>query len=134
MHEMHLKQSGFTYSACGPFTKSKERIETFMRTGNTNYIYKNDLNKVYFQHDMAYGKYKNVTKRTQSYKFLWDKTFEFECKPKYDRYQKGLASVFSSKFFNKISKGIGIKFSNQHFVDELHKLIIEKFRKRKGFL
>ena len=41
--EVHLKQPGFTYSACVPFTKNKERIEKFMQTGNTEYIYKNDL-------------------------------------------------------------------------------------------
>ena len=48
MPEMHLKQPGFTYSACGPFTKNKERIQKFMQTGNTNYIYKNDLDKLVF--------------------------------------------------------------------------------------
>ena len=58
MPEMHLKQPGFTYSACGPFTKNKERIEKFMQTGNTNFIYKNGLDKVCFQHDMAYDKSK----------------------------------------------------------------------------
>ena len=54
--EMHLKQPGFTYSACGPFTKNKERIEKFMQTGNTDFIYKNELDKACFQHDMAYCK------------------------------------------------------------------------------
>ena len=53
MSEMHLKTPGFTYSACGPFTKNKERIQRFMQTGNTNFIYRNDLDKVCFQHDMA---------------------------------------------------------------------------------
>ena len=56
--EMHLKQSGFTYNACGPFNKNKERIEKFMQTGDTNFIYKNELDKVCFQHDMANGKQK----------------------------------------------------------------------------
>ena len=56
--EMHLKQSGFTYSACGPFTKNKERIEKFMQTGSTNFIYKNELDKASFQHDMTYCKLK----------------------------------------------------------------------------
>ena len=65
MPEMHLKQPGFTYSACRPFTKNKERIEKFMQTGNTNFIYRNELNKACFQHDMAYGKSKNLIKRTQ---------------------------------------------------------------------
>ena len=48
MPKMHLKQPGFTYSACGPFTKNKERIEKFMQTGNTNFIYRNELNKLAF--------------------------------------------------------------------------------------
>ena len=55
MPETHLKQPGFTYSACGPFTKNKERMEKFMQTVNTDFIYKNELEKVCFQHDMAYG-------------------------------------------------------------------------------
>ena len=56
MPEMHLKQPGFTYSACGPFPKNKKRIEKFMQTGNTYFIYKNELDKACFQHDTAYGK------------------------------------------------------------------------------
>ena len=56
MSEMHLKQPGFTYSACSPFTKNKERIEKFMQTGNIDFIYRNDLDKACFQHDMVYGK------------------------------------------------------------------------------
>ena len=62
MPEMHLKQPGFTYSAFGPFTKNKEKIEKFMQTGNTDFIYKNELNKACFQHDMAYGKPKDLVK------------------------------------------------------------------------
>ena len=73
MPEMHLKQPGFTYIACGPFTKNKERIEKFMQTGNTNFIYKNERDKECFQHDMAYGKTKDLEKRTQSGKALKDK-------------------------------------------------------------
>ena len=53
--EMHLKQSGFTYSACGPFTKNKERIQKLKETGDTSCIYKNELDKACFQHDMANG-------------------------------------------------------------------------------
>ena len=76
MPEMHLKQPGFTYSACGPFTKNKKRIEKFMGTGNTDFIYRNELDIVYFQHDMAYGKSKDLTKRTQSDKVLREKAFK----------------------------------------------------------
>ena len=70
MSEMNLKQPVFTYSACGPFTKNKQRIEKFMETGNTNFIYKNELDKACFQHDMAYGKSKDLIKRTQKIKHL----------------------------------------------------------------
>ena len=68
MPEMHLKQPGFTYSACGSFTKKKERIEKCVQTGNTDFIYKNDLDKASLQHDMAYGKYKDLKERTESVK------------------------------------------------------------------
>ena len=51
-----LKQAGFTYSACSLYTKNKERIEKFMQTGNIDFIYKNELDKAFFQHDMAYVK------------------------------------------------------------------------------
>ena len=72
---MHLKQPGFTYSAYGPLTKKKERIEKFMQTENTDFIYKNELDRACFQHDMAYGKTKDIEKRTQSDKVLRDKAF-----------------------------------------------------------
>ena len=90
---MHLRQPGFTYSACGPFTKNKERIEKFMKSGNTDFIYKNELDKACFQHDMAYGKSKDLVKRTQSDEVLRDKVFKIAGNPKYDGYQRGLASM-----------------------------------------
>ena len=64
--KMHLRQPRFTYSACGSFTKNKKRIQKFMQTGNTNYIYKNELDQACFQHDMAYGDFKDLKRRTQS--------------------------------------------------------------------
>ena len=70
MPEMHLKQPGSTHSACGSFTKNKERIQKCIETGNTDYIYKNDLDKACFQHDIPYGKYKHLNKRTQTDKVL----------------------------------------------------------------
>ena len=88
MPEIHLKQPGFTYSACSPFTKNKERIEKFMKTGNTNFVYRSELDKACFQHDMAYGRSKDLVKRTQSDKVLKDKTFKIASDPKYDGYQE----------------------------------------------
>ena len=48
MPKMYLKQPGFTCSVCGPFTKNKERTKKFKETGDTNYIYKNELDKACF--------------------------------------------------------------------------------------
>ena len=86
MPEMHLKQPGFTYSACGSFTKNKERIQIFKETGDTNYIYKDEMNKACFQHDMAYGDFKDLTKRTIADKVLRDKAFKIASDQKYDGY------------------------------------------------
>ena len=126
MPEIHLKQPGFTFSACGLFTKNKERIQKIVQTGNTNFIYNSDLEKACFQHDMAYAKYKDLTRRTQSDKVLSDKAFEIARNPKYDEYQRGLASMVY-KFFDKKFTGSGIdSISNQQLADELHKPIIRK--------
>ena len=86
MPEMHLKQPGFTYSACGPFTKNKERIKKFLQTGNTDFIYKNKLDKGCFQHEMAYCKAKDLLRRTQWDKVIRDKAFKIASGPKYDGY------------------------------------------------
>ena len=127
MPEMHLKQLGFTYSACGSFAKNKEIIEKFMQTGDTNFIYKNELDKVCFQHDMAYGKSKDFVKRTQSDKVLRDNAFKIESDPNYNGYQRGLASMVH-KFFDKMSSGSGIvNEPNYQLASELHKPIIRKF-------
>ena len=75
MPEMHLKQTGFNYSACGPFIKNKERIQKFKETGNTSYIYKNELDKVCFQHDTASGAFKDLAKGTSANKVLRVKAF-----------------------------------------------------------
>ena len=97
---MDLKQLGFTNTVCRPSTKNKERIEKFMQTGNTYFIYRNELDKVCFQHSMALGKSKDLPKRTQSGKVLRDKAFKIASDPKYDGYQRELASIVY-KFFDK---------------------------------
>ena len=83
MPEMHLRQPGFTYSVCGPFTKNKERIKKFKETGETSYIYKNELHKACFQHDMAYGDFKDLAKRNAANKVLRDKAFKIASDQKY---------------------------------------------------
>ena len=108
MPEMHLRQPGFTYSAYGPFTKHKEMIYNFMKTGNTNLINKNEFDKACFQHDSVYSNSKDLVKRTQSDKTFKNKAFNIPNNPKYDGYQRELASMVN-KFFKKKSKGNGIK-------------------------
>ena len=93
MPEMHLRQPGFTYSACGPFTKNKERIRKFKETGDTSFIYKTELDKACFQHDMAYGDFKDLAKRTAADKVLRDKAIKIASHKKYDGFQRGLASM-----------------------------------------
>ena len=104
MTEMHLKQPGFTYSACGPFTKNKERIQKFKETGDTSYIYKNELDKACFQHDMTYGDSKDLARKTAPDKALRDKAFNIAKNPTYDGYQRELAFMVY-KFFDKKSAG-----------------------------
>ena len=104
---LSTKMNDFTCSACGPFAKNKEKIEKFMQTGNTNFIYRYELDKAYFQHDMAYGKSKDLVKRTKSDKVLKGKPFKIASDSKYDGYKIGLASMVY-KFFDKKSKRSGI--------------------------
>ena len=92
MPEMHLKQPRFIYSACWPFTKNKERIQKFKETGDTSYIYKNELDKACFQRDMAYEDFKDLARRTASDKVVRDKEFNIAKNLKYDGYEGGLAS------------------------------------------
>ena len=92
MPEMHLRQPQFVYSACGPFTRHKERIKKFKQTGDTRYIYRNDLDKACFQHDSAYADHKDLINRTEADKVLKDKVYHIASNPEYDGYQRGLAS------------------------------------------
>ena len=135
MPEIHLRQPAFTYSACGPFTENKERIQKFKETGYTNYIYKNELDKASFQHDMAYGDFKDLAKRTAADKVLRNKAFKIASDQKYDGYQRGLASMVC-KVFDKKSSG-GMIANNKESIqlsDELHKPVIKKFRKKRCIL
>ena len=136
MPEMHLRQLAFTYSTCGTFRKNKERIKKFMQIGNTDFIYNNEVDKASFHLDMAYGKRKDLVRRTQSDNVLRDKAFNIESDPKYDGYQRALASMLH-KFFDKQTSTSGGGFINEpkyQLAHELHKAIIRKFKKRKVYL
>ena len=123
MPEMHLRQPQFVYSACGPFTRHKERIKKFKQTGDTRYIYRNELDKACFQHDSAYADHKDIINRTKS-----DKGYNIASNPEYDGYQRGLASMVY-KFFDKKSMGSGVKKlkdGSSILADELHQTVIKK--------
>ena len=133
MPEIHLRQPQFTYSACGPFTKHEQRIQKFKETGDTNYIYMDELDKACFVHDAAYSDSKDLTKRTVADKILKNKAFDIAKDRKYDGYQRGLASMVYKFFDSKVS-GSAVKFihENEQLANELHKPIIRKFEKKKS--
>ena len=129
---MHLRQPGFTYSACGSFTKNKERIEKFMKTENTDFFIEMNLIKLAFSMIWLMVN-RRIQEKTQSDKVLRDKAFKVARDPKYDGYQRGLASMVY-KFFDKKSKGTGITNEiNYQLANEVHKAIIRKFKKRKVY-
>ena len=86
MSEMHLRQPGFTCSAWGPFTKNKKRIQIFKERRDSQYIYKNELHKGCFQHDMVYWYFKDLPRRMVPDKVSLDKAFNIAENPKYDGY------------------------------------------------
>ena len=138
MPEKHLRQPRFVYRACGPVTRHKEGIKEFKRTGDTRYIYRNELDKACFQHNSAYADHKDLINRTEADKVLRDKAYDIASNPKYGGYQRGLVSMVY-KSFDKKSMGSGFKklkntaCSSSILADELHKPIIRKFNKRKVY-
>ena len=137
MPEMHLRQTRLACSACGLFTKNKERIQKLKETEDSRYIYQNELDKSSFQHDMDYGDFKDITRRTASDKTLRDKTFNIAKNPKYDGYQRGLASMVYKSFDKKYasladksasdSDNENENISSKELPEELHKSIMRKF-------
>ena len=143
MSEMHLRQPRFTYIDCGPFIKNKEEIQKFKQTEDSRYIHRNELDKACFQHDMAHADFKDLKKGTAADKSLRGKAFNIAKYPKYDGYQRKLASIIY-KFFDKKTKGSGVTTfanksaiksipQNEQLAEELHKPIIRKFKKRRVY-
>ena len=150
MPEMHLRQ--FVYSACGPFTRHKERIKEFKRTGDTRLLHRNELDKACFKQDAAYTKYKDVENRLISDQKLKNSAYDIASNPKYDGYQRGLASMVYKFFGSKVApldkKTMSGKGNAKHtakpsslermgnnkiLAEELHKPAIKKFNKRKVY-
>ena len=148
MPEMHLRQPQFVYSACGSLTRHKERIKKFEQTGDTRFIYRNELDKACFQHYSAYADHKDLINRTKSDKVLRDKAYNVASNPEYDGCQRGLACMVY-KFFDKkstaepssIERMVSgfkklentAKSNSSILADELHKPIINKFNKTKVY-
>ena len=113
----------------------KKELKSLNKQVDTRFIYRNDLDKACFQHDSAYADHKDLINRTKSDKVLRDKAYNIASNPEYDGYQRGLASMVY-KFFDKKSMGSGVKkLKNSSLIlaDELHKLVIKKFNKRKVY-
>ena len=128
MPEMHLKQTGFTYSACGPFTKYCKRIQKFKEAGNLKYLYRNELGKTCFAHDAAYSDSKDLAKEAIWDKILTDRAYETARNHKYHGYQRALASMIYKIFDEKTGSEVSV---NEELAEELHKPIIKKIKRRK---
>ena len=128
MTEMHLKQPGFTYSTCGPFTKNREKIQKFKEKGDTNYINKNEPDKACLQYGMVYGDFKDLARKAASDKIWRDETFDITKDSKYGEYQRSLAAMVY-KFFDKVSTGSGVNrhANKEKLAEELNKTIINFF-------
>ena len=87
MTELHLKHPEFTYIACGLFTKHRERIQKFRKTGNLKYLHRNELDKTCFTFDAVYSDSKDLATRFISDKILKDKAYEIARNWRYDEYQ-----------------------------------------------
>ena len=155
MAEMHLRQPQFVYSAYGPFTRHKEKIKVFKRTGDTRLLHRNELDKACFKHDAAYTKYKDVENRSIiSDQKLKNSVYDIASNPKHDGYERGLASMVYKFFDSKVApldkKTMSSKGNAKHtakpsslecssleriknnkiLAEKLHKPVIKKFNKR----
>ena len=128
MTELHLIQPRYTCNACGTITKHRKRIQIFKVTGDLKPFCKNGLDKTFFTHNGAHSNGNDLAKRTISGKILKDKVYEVAINPKYDSYQRGLASMMYKIVDKKIGSGASV---NEELAQELYKLLIKKFKRRK---
>ena len=132
---MHLKQPGLIYSTCGPFNKIKKIIQKFKETGDSTYIYQNELEKACFQRDISHGDFQELTRRAVPDQIIIDKLSNIAKNPKYYQCTEGLASM-ASNFFDKTVFGSSIKTANisaknqqQNYTNQL----LENLRKRQVY-
>ena len=113
MPQIYLKLRRFTYSACRPFTKNKERTQIFKETGDLRHIYRNKLDKTCFQHNMAHEDCKGLARRTASDKVLRDTSSNIAKNPRYNGYQWITFMVYEL-FGKKSSKGSASKLNEMN--------------------
>ena len=130
MPELHLTQQRFTYSAFGPLTKYRKRIQKFRERGNLKHLHRNKLYKACFAHDAAYLDSKDLAKRTILDKISKDKTYEIARNCRYDGYQRALPSMVDKFFDERAGSGIIV---NEQLAEELNKPVIKKFKRRKVY-
>ena len=130
MPEMHLRQPGFIYISCEPFTKNKERMQKFKETEDWGYIYQNKLDKACFQHDAAY---ENLTRRTTSDKISHDKAFSSATNPKYMDVNVDLLQLSINVLIKKLLvEQLKLKIcQTKRFLENYTNQLLENFIKEK---
>ena len=128
--KLHLKQPGFTYSACGTFTKHRERIQKFRETGNLKHLHRSELDKACFAQDTACSESKHLAKRTISDKILKDWANEIARNHGYYGYHGPLLSIVYKFFDKKTGSGVSV---NEQLAEELHTPVTKKFKRRKVY-
>ena len=128
--QLHLKQPGFTYSACGTFTKHRERIQKFRETGNLKHLHRSELDIACFAQDAACSESKHLAKRTISDKILKDRANEIARNHGYDGYHGPLLSMVYKFFDKKTGSGVSV---NKQLTEELHTPVTKKFKRRKVY-
>ena len=134
MPEMHLRQPGFTYSAADHLLKT-EKTQKIKEKENSRYTHQNEVDKACFEYGLTYGDFKDLLRRTASVKLLRDKSFNIAKNPKYVGYQRHLASMVYSFFFDKKttsgSRGRSEIMSNRELAEKQHKPTATKSKKQK---
>ena len=119
LSELNLKQPGFTYSACGLFTKHSKNMLKFREKGNLKYLYRSKLEKACFAHDVAYSNSKDLATRAISDNILKVRAYEISSNCNHDGYQRTSASMVYKFFNTKIGSGISV---HEQLTEELHNM------------
>ena len=131
MPEFHLKQPGFTYSACWPFTKHREGIQKFSETRKLKHLYRTELDRACFAHDVTYSQSKDLAKTIISCEILKDRAHEIARNCGYEGYQRALASMTYKFFVKKTGSRLCV---NEQLAEELHKPVTKKLKRRKVYV